>query len=52
MNLTQLNSNLLKVEQNFYFSQIQFHFYQILFSINFLGLTLMVSLNSNNQKHV
>ncbi len=25
----------------FYFSQIQFHFYQIPFCIHFLGLTLM-----------
>ncbi len=35
-----------------FFSQIQFYFYQILFSINFLDSIWMVSLNINNQKHL
>ncbi len=36
----------------YFFFQIQFYFYQILFYINFLDSILIVSLNINNQKHL
>ncbi len=35
----------------FFFSQIQFYFYQIVYK-NFLDSILMVSLDFNNQKHL
>ncbi len=36
----------------FIYSQIQFYFNQILFSINFMDSILRISLNINNQKHL